>query len=66
VALDAGYGSHEAFSRAFREHFGMPPDRFRAVGSVAALKLVEPIRMDKTLLTERATFLVRSDPKPRV
>ncbi len=52
VALEAGYGSHEAFSRAFREHFGMPPDALRATGSLAALKLVEPIRMDKTLLTE--------------
>jgi AraC family transcriptional regulator len=52
VALEAGYGSHEAFSRAFREHFGMPPDTLRATGSLPALKLVEPIRMDKTLLTE--------------
>jgi AraC family transcriptional regulator len=52
VALDSGYSSHEAFSRAFREHFGMPPDTLRAGGSVATLKLVEPIRMDKTLLTE--------------
>jgi AraC family transcriptional regulator len=54
VALDAGYGSHEAFSRAFREYFGMPPDALRAEGSVATLKLMEPIRMDKTLLTNLA------------
>ena len=54
VALDAGYGSHEAFSRAFRDYFGMPPDTVRADGSIATLKLMEPIRMDKTLLTELA------------
>ena len=29
VALDAGYGSHEAFTRAFREHFGTAPSVFR-------------------------------------
>lgn len=29
VALDAGYSSHEAFTRAFREHFSMPPERLR-------------------------------------
>jgi len=52
VALDAGYGSHEAFSRAFRDHFGMSPDTFRARGSLATIQLVEPMRMDKTLLTD--------------
>ena len=25
VALEAGYGSHEAFTRAFREQFGLTP-----------------------------------------
>src|SRR4030088_3118996 len=30
VALDADYGSHEAFTRAFREHFGITPDAVRA------------------------------------
>jgi len=28
VALDAGYGSHEAFTRAFREQFALAPSRF--------------------------------------
>src|SRR5436305_5842625 len=26
VALDADYGSHQAFTRAFREHFGFTPE----------------------------------------
>ena len=29
VALLVGYGSHEAFSRAFRGHFGFAPDKLR-------------------------------------
>jgi AraC family transcriptional regulator len=30
VALEAGYGSHEAFTRAFRQYFGITPDELRA------------------------------------
>src|SRR3569833_2165782 len=26
VAIEAGYGSHEAFTRAFRDQFGMTPE----------------------------------------
>ena len=29
IALDAGYEAHEAFTRAFRAQFGVPPSRFR-------------------------------------
>ena len=29
VALDAGFESHEGFTRAFAGHFGMPPTEFR-------------------------------------
>jgi AraC family transcriptional regulator len=29
VALDAGYGSHEAFTRAFRDEFGVTPETIR-------------------------------------
>jgi AraC family transcriptional regulator len=52
VALCAGYGSHEAFTRAFRRQFGLPPEALRANGLSANIQLVEPIRMDKTLLTD--------------
>jgi AraC family transcriptional regulator len=45
VALDAGYGSHEAFTRAFRDHFGQTPDAVRAGGHLHSLQLVEPITM---------------------
>ncbi|HTU63248.1 MAG TPA: AraC family transcriptional regulator [Polyangiales bacterium] len=29
LALEAGYESHEAFTRAFAEHFGVPPSEYR-------------------------------------
>jgi AraC family transcriptional regulator len=51
VALDAGYNSHEAFTRAFRDQFGATPDKVRAAGTVDNLNLVEPIGMDETANT---------------
>ena len=32
LAIGIGYGSHEAFTRAFREQFGITPDQVRARG----------------------------------
>ena len=66
VAIDTGYGSHEAFTRAFRDQFGLTPELLRASGSLEQIQLMEPIRMDETLLTTlepprfetRGTFLV--------
>lgn len=50
VALDAGYGSHEAFTRAFRDQFGLTPEAVRAQCRLDNLPLTEPIRMDETLI----------------
>ena len=50
VALDAGYGSHEAFTRAFRDQFGLTPETIRAQGHLHNIELVEPIKMDETLI----------------
>jgi AraC family transcriptional regulator len=50
LALDAAYSSHEAFTRAFREHFGVTPETVRAAMCIDHLKLQEPIIMDSTLL----------------
>jgi len=49
VALDVGYGSHEAFTRAFRDQFGVTPEMIRAQGNLDNIELVEPIKMDETL-----------------
>lgn len=45
VALDAGYASHEAFTRAFRDHFGVTPERVRDRGSVGGLPIVAPFEL---------------------
>jgi AraC family transcriptional regulator len=50
VALDAEYGSHEAFTRAFREHFGITPEAVRAGSCIDKLRLQEPVLMDSTAL----------------
>jgi AraC family transcriptional regulator len=52
VALDAGYGTHEAFTRAFREQFGLTPETVRAQRHLCNIELVEPIKMDETLLAD--------------
>jgi AraC family transcriptional regulator len=48
VALDADYGSHEAFTRAFRDHFGVTPEAVRSSACLDNLRLQEPILMDST------------------
>jgi AraC family transcriptional regulator len=45
VALAYGYGSHEAFTRAFRDQFGVTPESVRERGALQQLNLQEPIRM---------------------
>jgi AraC family transcriptional regulator len=54
VALDACYNSHEAFTRAFRDQFGLTPEQVRANGTIDGMRLVEPIRMDDSLYVEMA------------
>ena len=58
VALDAGYGSHEAFTRAFRDRFQQTPESVRERRSVDGLALVGPLEL-------RPHANVRLDP-PRV
>ena len=40
VALAAGYDSHAAFSKAFRQYFGLSPSEFRQLGCWAATQLL--------------------------
>jgi AraC family transcriptional regulator len=43
LALQSGYSSHEAFSRAFRSQFGVPPESVRRTGSLEGLAVVGPM-----------------------
>jgi AraC family transcriptional regulator len=62
IALDAGYGSHEAFTRAFRQHFGLTPEQLRSQADLGPLVLTEPIRMTNNTTTPIApSRLVQSD-----
>lgn len=50
VAIEAGYNSHEAFSRAFIQQFGSTPSRVRDRGRLDGLALVPPMREDPVAL----------------
>ena len=52
LALDSGYGSHEAFTRAFRDQFGLTPEQVRAQGHLNNISPVEAIAMDATPTAE--------------
>ena len=62
VALDAGYGSHEAFTRAFRDQFGLTPEALRHLGTLSTLTLVEPILMQDDLIAIDEPEIRRVDP----
>src|SRR5215813_658631 len=47
VALDWGYGSHEAFTRAFRDQFGLTPESLRTHGRIDGIALTEAISMEQ-------------------
>jgi AraC family transcriptional regulator len=52
VALQAGYGSHEAFTRAFRIQFGLSPAALRVRGHLDGVALVEPLREDPVVAVD--------------
>ncbi len=52
VALDAGYGSHEAFTRAFVAYLGVRPSDVKKARDLSDLKLMEPLEMDKSMLVD--------------
>ncbi|MEM9622525.1 MAG: AraC family transcriptional regulator [Pseudomonadota bacterium] len=52
LALAIGYGSHEAFSRAFKTHFAVTPEQVRRQGHTQNLELTEAINMQSLKPTE--------------
>ena len=55
LALEAGYGSHEAFTRAFKQQFGLSPEQVRSQANLQDLKLQEPGRMEPSTITTLST-----------
>jgi AraC family transcriptional regulator len=55
LALDAGYSSHEAFTRAFRDRFQQTPESVRERRSLDGLTLLDPLEL-------RPHAAVRLDP----
>ncbi|GAB5446409.1 AraC family transcriptional regulator [Gymnodinialimonas sp.] len=54
TALEAGYGSHEAFTRAFRAYTGVLPREVKGARDLSNLKLMEPLEMDKSMIVDVA------------
>lgn len=59
VALDAGYGSHEAFTRAFTAYLGVLPSAVKQARDVSNLTLMEPLEMDKSMIVDVAAPQIR-------
>ena len=47
LALECGYGSHEAFSRAFKAEFGSTPEAVRKAGSTQGLPLLSALELEQ-------------------
>ncbi|MCB9994501.1 MAG: AraC family transcriptional regulator [Hyphomicrobiaceae bacterium] len=52
IALDVGYGSSEAFARAFRSEFAVTPQAVRSSRTTADLNLTEPLTMNSATLPD--------------
>lgn len=65
VAFEFGYGSHEAFTRAFRDQFGLTPEQVRNNRNVEGLSLTTPLQL-KSGPDPSPTPTIRSLDKLRV
>lgn len=61
VALAHGYGSHEAFTRAFRDVFGVTPETVRMRRSLETLALMEPFVMSDVKSSTLPAPVIRED-----
>jgi AraC family transcriptional regulator len=61
VALGAGYGSHEAFDRAFKGHFGLTPSDARRAGEVMAMVPAGDGRLPEALAARLQRLLQAGD-----
>jgi AraC family transcriptional regulator len=66
IALDTGYGSHEAFTRAFAGYFGALPSSVRSARSLSSLSLMEPMKMKNDMIVEVPAHEIKECPAFRV
>jgi AraC family transcriptional regulator len=52
IALESGYGSHEAFTRAFKEQFGITPEAVRTQRHVENIQMIEAIATSRQQLND--------------
>ena len=62
LAVKTGYGSHEAFTRAFTLQFGKTPGQVRKSGSLEGLKMVEAQPMEEVDLTLAEPKIIQQKP----
>ncbi|HEY0342567.1 MAG TPA: AraC family transcriptional regulator, partial [Steroidobacteraceae bacterium] len=65
LALESGYASHEAFTRAFRSQFGLAPESVRSGNSLDGLTLIEPMSAPSHDAVEVNTPRLVSEPEIR-
>ena len=63
VALDAGYDSHESFTRAFRARYGNSPTEFRRASQVERSACVRPPQLE---IAARSSLHFQADPSATV
>ena len=66
IALESGYGSHEAFTRAFSALFGILPSTIAKARSTATLTLMRPLSMKQDMIVDVAPHRIETHPAFRV
>jgi len=60
LAIEYGYASHEAFSRAFRARFAMTPEEVRKKGTAEGLALLKPLKADEAAESQVAAARIEN------
>ncbi|MCX6265963.1 MAG: AraC family transcriptional regulator [Bacteroidetes bacterium] len=64
VAIKTGYQSLEAFSRAFKDYYGISPDNLRKSSEIDYIKIVQGPYLEKGLIGETKLEVATSNHKP--
>lgn len=55
LALATGYGSHEAFTRAFKDYFGLTPEQVRSRATLPASAMMRPPKLTEISMVSLST-----------